>query len=102
VVTHPPGAVCRVNDPARWLCMRIVVDDVNTKITPLTHHCRSAIRLRMKEPEEKDLPVRKSVTMPQSMWRDIAQFQADERITTEAEALRRVVMAGLRATKAGI
>jgi hypothetical protein len=82
--------------------MRIVVDGANTKITPSTHHYRSAIRLRMKKPEEKDLPVRKSVTMPQSMWRDIAKFQSDERITTEAEALRRVVLAGLRATKAGM
>jgi len=43
-----------------------------------------------------DPPVRKSVTMPASMWRNIAEFQSAERITTEAEALRRVVVAGLR------
>lgn len=45
----------------------------------------------------QDPPERKSVTMPRSMWRDIAKFQNDERIATEAEALRRVVVAGLRA-----
>ena len=48
-----------------------------------------------------DPPERKSVTMPRSMWRDIAKIQAAERIATEAEALRRVVIAGLRALGAG-
>ena len=46
--------------------------------------------------QDKNLPVRKSVTMPASMWRDIGEFQSAERIVTEAEALRRVVVAGLR------
>jgi hypothetical protein len=49
----------------------------------------------------KDPPERKSVTMPRSMWRDIAKFQTAERITTEAEALRRVVLAGLRGLGVG-
>lgn len=39
--------------------------------------------------------------MPRSMWRDIAKFQTAERITTEAEALRRVVLAGLRSLGVG-
>ena len=43
-----------------------------------------------------DPPERKSVAMPRTMWQDIAKFQATERITTEAEALRRIVLAGLR------
>ena len=46
--------------------------------------------------QDKNLPARKSVTMPASMWRDIGEFQSAERIVTEAEALRRVVVAGLR------
>jgi hypothetical protein len=45
--------------------------------------------------DETDPPERKSVTMPKSMWADIAAFQKIEKITTEAEALRRIVMAGL-------
>lgn len=44
-----------------------------------------------------DPPERKSVAMPRTMWRDIAAFQAAERITTEVEALRRIVVVGLRA-----
>lgn len=35
--------------------------------------------------------------MPRSIWRDVADFQAEERIATEAESLRRLVIAGLRA-----
>lgn len=54
----------------------------------------------MSKPPE-DPPERKSVTMTRSMWRDIAAFQRSERIATEAEALRRVVMAGLRALGVG-
>jgi hypothetical protein len=48
-----------------------------------------------------DPPERKSVTMPRSMWRDIAKFQIEERIATEAEAHRRIVVAGLRALGSG-
>lgn len=44
----------------------------------------------------KDPPKRKSVTMLASMWQDIADIQAQERITTEAEAHRRVVQAGVK------
>jgi len=43
--------------------------------------------------KDKDLPIRKSVTMPGHMWDAVDQFQKAESITTEAEALRRVVLA---------
>jgi hypothetical protein len=59
--------------------------------TPLPYRYNEA----MSKPP-KDPPERKSVTMPRSMWRDIAKFQTADRIATEAEALRRVVVAGLR------
>jgi hypothetical protein len=47
----------------------------------------------------KDPLERKTVAMPRSMWRDVAKFQGTEKISTEVEALRRLVMAGLRAVK---
>ena len=40
---------------------------------------------------------RKSVTLPDSMWAEVAEFRFSERIGSEAEALRRLVQAGLRA-----
>jgi hypothetical protein len=40
-----------------------------------------------------------TVLFTASMWRDVAEFQATERITTEAEALRRLVQLALRAEK---
>lgn len=48
---------------------------------------------------ENDPAFRKSVSMPESMWMDIARYQREERITTEAETIRRIVLAGLRALK---
>jgi hypothetical protein len=51
------------------------------------------------EHANEDPPERKTVVMPQSMWRDIRDFRKTERISTEAEALRRVVTAGLKALK---
>jgi hypothetical protein len=47
-------------------------------------------------------PIRKSVTMPTHMWDAVAQFQKTESIATEAEALRRVVLAGIRVLTAEI
>ena len=40
---------------------------------------------------------RKSVTLPNNMWAEVAEFRFSERIGSEAEALRRLVLAGLRA-----
>jgi hypothetical protein len=44
-------------------------------------------------------PVRKTVALPASMWADVAAYQASERITTEVEALRRLVQAAVRAER---
>jgi hypothetical protein len=44
-----------------------------------------------------DPPIRKTVTLPASMWKAVSDYRFSERIGTEAEALRRIVAAGLRA-----
>jgi hypothetical protein len=40
---------------------------------------------------------RKSVTLPDDLWKEIADFRFAERIGTEAEALRRLIVSGVRA-----
>lgn len=47
--------------------------------------------------KQDDPPVRKTVTLPASMWRDISDFRFSERIGTETEAVRRLVLTALRA-----
>ena len=57
----------------------------------------ATVRLRYIPGMENDPPVRKTVALPASMWQEIADFRFSERIGTEAEALRRLIQAGLRA-----
>lgn len=40
---------------------------------------------------------RKSVTLPDSLWAEVSEFRFSERIGSEAEAVRRLIQAGLRA-----
>lgn len=40
--------------------------------------------------------ITKSVRLPKSMWGDIATYRFENRITTEAEALRRIIQAVLK------
>jgi len=42
---------------------------------------------------------RKSVTLPVSMWLDVAAFRQVEQIGSEMETLRRLIRAGLLVTK---
>jgi hypothetical protein len=63
------------------------------------HHNATVVHHSMKK-HDKASPIRKSVTMPSHMWDAVAQFQKTESIATEAEALRRVVLAGIRALAA--
>jgi len=44
-----------------------------------------------------DPVVRKSVSLPESLWAEISDFRFGERIGTESEALRRLIQSGLRA-----
>ena len=39
---------------------------------------------------------RKTMALPDSMWAEINAYRRVERITTEVEAVRRLVLAGLR------
>lgn len=43
----------------------------------------------------KDQITRKSVSLPDRMWADIAEFRFRERITAEAEAVRRLLRLAL-------
>ena len=48
-------------------------------------------------PDPVDNPIRKTVTLPGSVWDRVAAMRFDHRISTEAEAVRRIVVAGLEA-----
>jgi hypothetical protein len=43
--------------------------------------------------------IRKLVSLPQSMWDDIGTYRAQERIRTEAEAVRRLLTNALKAVQ---
>ena len=51
----------------------------------------------MKARPDPDPPLRKTVTLPRGMWSAIADFRFTERIGTETEAVRRLLLAALRA-----
>jgi len=42
---------------------------------------------------------RKSVTLPDSLWEAVREYRFAARIASEAEAVRRLLLAGLRAEK---
>ena len=42
---------------------------------------------------------RKSVSLPDDIWDEITEFRLASRIATEAEAIRQIILAGLRAEK---
>ena len=46
-----------------------------------------------KSPEPKR---RRSVALPESLWREVDRFRDAERFGTESEALRRLILAGLK------
>lgn len=51
----------------------------------------------MSRPAHPDGLTRKAITLPDPMWVRVANFRFEKRITTEAEALRRLVQSGLDA-----
>jgi Arc/MetJ-type ribon-helix-helix transcriptional regulator len=53
----------------------------------------------MSKPEPPEPVTRKSVTLPDSMWREIADYRFSERIGSEAEAVRRLLVAALKTEK---
>ena len=49
-----------------------------------------------------DIPaVRKTLALPQPLWDAVADYRFSARIPTEAEAVRRLIEAGLAAVKKG-
>lgn len=68
--------------------------------TPKTHLDTSgALRYKIDmnaQDAPTDPPVRKSVSLPKSMWDEIAEYRFTQRITTEAEAVRRLLQLALR------
>jgi metal-responsive CopG/Arc/MetJ family transcriptional regulator len=51
----------------------------------------------MGRPPYPEQASRKSVTLPDSLWDEIADYRHNQRISSEAEALRRIIRAGLDA-----
>ncbi len=75
---------------------------VNTNFAPLA----SFLPLGYIGKMDREPSTRKSVTLPDSMWEEIAEYRFAERIATEAEAVRRLLQEALdraakRATRRG-
>ncbi|WP_158295629.1 hypothetical protein [Crenalkalicoccus roseus] len=49
--------------------------------------------------ESADPVVRKTVSLPTSVWRQIEDYQFENRIKRDAEAIRRLIELGLKAAK---
>ncbi|GAC1649858.1 MAG: hypothetical protein NVS4B8_23700 [Herpetosiphon sp.] len=45
----------------------------------------------------KPVVVRKSVSLPADLWEDVLTLQHAERIVSQAEAMRQIVVAGIKA-----
>ena len=50
----------------------------------------------MSRPPPPEPTLRKNVTLPVTMWQEIADYRFTERIGSEAEAVRRLLVAALR------
>jgi hypothetical protein len=50
-------------------------------------------------PASTDPPVRKTVSLPASVWKQVEDFQFSHRIKRETEAMRRLIQLGLAAAK---
>ena len=49
--------------------------------------------------ERTDPPVRKTVSLPASVWQQIEDYQFANRVKRDAEAIRRLIELGLRAAQ---
>ena len=50
-------------------------------------------------PEVADPVVRKTVSLPSSIWRQVEDYQFANRVKRETEAIRRLIELGLEAAK---
>ena len=53
----------------------------------------------MVEAEDTDPVIRKTVSLPSSLWRQIEDFQFENRVKRDAEAIRRLIELGLENAK---
>jgi hypothetical protein len=51
----------------------------------------------MSRPPPLEPLARKTISIPVSLWEEVMEYRHNERIGTEAEALRRLIQSGLRA-----
>jgi hypothetical protein len=76
---------------------------VNINLIPLVSLLSLGYEWRMSKtpatPSAPETMIRKNVGLPNSMWQEIADYRFAERIGSEAEAVRRLIVAGLRAEK---
>jgi hypothetical protein len=49
--------------------------------------------------ERPDPPIRKTVSLPASVWQQIEDYQFSNRVKRETEAIRRLIELGLRAAQ---
>ena len=50
----------------------------------------------MSKPKPPEPVVRKSVTLPESLWREVTEYRTREQIGSEMETMRQLVRSGLR------
>ncbi len=72
--------------------------DAQGACAPLIHKVRLSMFVTMTG--NTDPILRKTISMPASVWQKIENFQFDNRIKRESEAIRRVIELGLEAAEA--
>lgn len=53
----------------------------------------------MSKPKPPEPLVRRTVTLPESLWREVAEFRLTEHIGSDMETMRQLVKAGLRSMR---
>lgn len=48
--------------------------------------------------EKKEKPIRKTISLPPSMWKAIEDYQFENRIKRETEAVRQIIKQGLESS----
>jgi hypothetical protein len=58
-------------------------------------YMRQMSKLQPSTPRVPETNTRKTVSLPDSLWQEIAEFRFSKRFGTEAEAVRRLLIVGL-------
>jgi hypothetical protein len=81
-----------------FVCYGISLSGAQGKSAQLHHCCKSRSLHAM--PKEQDPIIRKSVSVPESLWKRIDDYQFANRLKKESEAVRRLLELGLQAAEA--